>query len=104
YGFHATEWPGPLSWTEVKEQLSREDHCQRTPFLFTWEWAEGGSHMMVAKGYSSVKGKNYIEILDPWAPCQGDEGIVDYASFASEPGSHTHSLDFYDIEYVGFGS
>ena len=57
--------------------------------------------MMVAKGYLTLSGVNYVVILDPWSPCEGDEEIITYAWYDSAPGHHTHWDDFYDIRYVG---
>ena len=28
---------------------------------------------MVANGYDEVDGERYVSIVDPWAPCAGDE-------------------------------
>ena len=88
----------PLSWDKVRTQISNEPYCLKKPFAFTWAWPGDGGHMMVAKGYLTLGGVNYVVILDPWPPCVGDERIITYAWYDSSPGHHTHWDDFYDIE------
>ena len=63
---------------------------------FTWAWTGGGGHMMVANGFASIGGTNYVSILDPLAPCQGDARIITYAAYVSG-GGYTHWDDFYSI-------
>lgn len=90
-----------LSWDDLREQLSNEPYCKRKPFAFSWRWAGGGGHMMVVKGYLTLAGTDYVVILDPWAPCVGDERIITYADYVDSPGNYTHWDDFYDITYTG---
>jgi hypothetical protein len=90
-----------LEWDEVKAELSRAKDCKRTPFAFTWHWAAGGGHVMVATGYFTAEGVNKIEILNPWAPCEGDEEEISYEEYVARPNDHTHWDDFYAIEYTG---
>lgn len=90
-----------LTWEQVREQISNQPNCKRRPFAFTWHWPGGGGHMMVAKGYLTLEGTNYVVMLDPWAPCRGDERIITYDYYVESPGHHTHWDDFYDITYTG---
>jgi|GEM_PF-450691 hypothetical protein len=90
-----------LTWDQVRNQLSNEKFCKKTPFAFSWGWAGGGGHMMVAKGFLTLNGVNYVIIHDPWSPCVGDERIITYSRFSSNPGHYTHWDDFYDIKYTG---
>ncbi len=90
-----------LTWEQVREQISNQPNCKRRPFAFTWHWPGGGGHMMVAKGYLTLEGANYVVMLDPWAPCRGDERIITYDYYVESPGHHTHWDDFYDITYTG---
>ena len=52
--------------------------------------------MMVATGYVTVGGIDYVSILDPWAPCAGDSRIITYAAYVSGSG-YTHWDDFHTI-------
>ena len=90
-----------LSWDDLKEQVSDEKNCCKTPFCFSWKWNGGGGHMMVVKGYVTVAGTNYVVILDPWAPCYGDEKIITYDAYVENPGIYTHWDDYYNITYTG---
>ena len=53
--------------------------------------------MMVATGYVTIEGTNYVSILDPWSPCNGDSRIITYAAYVSGSG-YTHWDDFYEIK------
>ncbi|MGC4001246.1 MAG: papain-like cysteine protease family protein [Anaeromyxobacter sp.] len=88
-----------LSWDDLRKQLSNEKNCKKTPVAYSWGWTGGGGHMMVAKGYLTLNGTNYVVILDPWAPCHGDERIITYDAYVSSAGSYTHWDDFYDVTY-----
>lgn len=52
--------------------------------------------MMVAVGYATVAGTNFVTIKDPWAPCEGDVRIVTYTAYVGASG-YTHWDDFYEI-------
>ena len=56
--------------------------------------------MMVANGYTTVEGENYVEMLDPWPPNVGDHRFITYSAYVSGPG-YTHWDDYYDVEYKG---
>lgn len=90
-----------LSWDDLKNQVSDAPNCKRRPFAFSWHWPGGGGHMMVVKGYVTLAGTDYVVILDPWAPCAGDERIITYDYYVESAGHHTHWDDYYDIEYTG---
>ncbi len=91
----------PLTWDKLREQLSNQTYCKKKPFAFSWGWLGGGGHMMVAKGYITLLGFNYVAILDPWAPCIGDERIITYDLYNADPKDHTHWRDYYDVTYIG---
>jgi hypothetical protein len=102
YGFSFKKTTNaPLSWEDLREQISNMPCCKKRPFCFTWYWAGGGGHMMVAKGYFTLGGTNYVAVLDPWAPCQGDEYIITYDYYVESIGNHTHWDDYYDVKYEG---
>lgn len=85
-----------LTWDQLRKELSQNSACGRTPVAYSWHWNGGGGHMMVANGYVTVEGTNYVSILDPWAPCQGDARIITYDAYVSGPG-YTHWDDFHHI-------
>jgi hypothetical protein len=87
----------PLTWKELKAQLSDGPNSKGKPFAFSWQWNRGGGHMMVAKGFATIDGENYVIILDPWPPNMGDEVIITYSAFVEMMGSYTHWDDFFDI-------
>jgi hypothetical protein len=102
YGFSfKTTSNAPLSWRDLKSQISNQPYCKAKPFCFTWRWPGGGGHMMVARGYISLMRMNYVAVLDPWAPCVGDEYIISYDYYCESPGHHTHWNDYYDVTYTG---
>jgi hypothetical protein len=85
-----------LSWDALTKELSRDKDCGKTPVAFSWHWAGGGGHMMVASGYVTVSGTNYVAIRDPWAPCAGDTRIIPYTAYVQATG-YTHWDDFHQI-------
>jgi len=104
YGFKFQRTSGkPLSWDRLRRQLaakSQTNPCDSTPFAFSWRWIDGGGHMMVATGYltSSVDGRNYVSINDPWEPNIGATRTILYDVYDELPGNHTHWDDFYDVK------
>jgi hypothetical protein len=102
YGFSFKKTSNaPLTWKQLREQLCQKKYCRSKPFAFSWHWPGGGGHMMVVKGYLSLLGNNYVIVLDPWSPCQGDERIITYDFYNTSPGDHTHWDDYYDVTYIG---
>lgn len=102
YGFtFKTTSDAPLTWDQVRKQVSNQSYCSKKPFAFSWHWPGGGGHMMVVKGYTTVAGTDYVNILDPWAPCSGDDRIIAYDFYDEDPGDHTHWNDYYDVTYKG---
>lgn len=86
-----------LTWDQVRTEVSDAAACSRRPFAFSWHWPGGGGHMMVAIGYQTVGGVNYVEINDPWAPNVGDHRFLTYDFYVASAGDHTHWDDFYQI-------
>ncbi len=86
-----------LTWDELKAQLSPGPKSKGKPVAFSWRWKRGGGHMMVAKGYTSIDGQNYVIVLDPWPAKKGDVVIIPYSAYVEDPGNYSHWDDFYDI-------
>jgi hypothetical protein len=87
----------PLSWAAVKKQIQTKGK----PFAFTWRWAGGGGHMMVAVGCGKVDGEKRIAYLDPINPAIGtDYKIMSFAEYKEDPDpegdgkKYTHWDDF----------
>ena len=53
--------------------------------------------MMVAHGYKTEEGANFVEMLDPWSPCVGDLSFITYDYYVQSPGHHTHWDDYYKV-------
>jgi len=86
----------PLSWEQLKKEISNASRCGKRPVAFSWHWNGGGGHMMVAYGYVEEDGQQLVAIRDPWGPCNGDTRVITYAAYVSGSG-YTHWDDFYEI-------
>jgi hypothetical protein len=99
FTFHTTS-DAPLTWDIVKAQLAPQNAgspCHFTPFTFTWHWVDGGGHMMVATGYRTVNGVNYILVNNPLAVNVGSAQIITYDEYVAGD-DHTHWNDYYDVK------
>lgn len=102
YGFTFTRTSNaPLTWEQIRNQVSSGSECGNKPFAFSWHWNGGGGHMMVVIGYKTVTGVNWVEILDPWAPCIGDHEWLTYDQYVQKAGAYTHWDDFYNVTFKG---
>jgi len=88
----------PLSWTQIKSQI----YCAKKPFAFSWHWNGGGGHMMVATGYVTIDGTNYVSVNNPWPPTGGVQEVYTYDKYVGGSSyDHTHWNDYYNIAYTG---
>ena len=55
-------------------------------------------HVVVLKGYVTVNNTQYIVTNDPWAPCEGNEGLITYDTYADPAGASTHWSTWYNIQ------
>ena len=93
YGFSASHTSdAALTWDQVQDQI----YCKKKPFAFTWHWNSGGGHMMVARGYISLNGTNYIYRNNPLPVGVGTADIITYDNYVTGA-DHTHWDDYYDI-------
>jgi hypothetical protein len=73
-----------------------------TPFAFSWQWFDpdepGHGHMMVAVGYNTINGVNYLTVEDPLPVGKGNERVMTYSEYVSAPGQYTHWNDYYDVK------
>lgn len=86
-----------LSWDQLRSELSQSASCGKRPVAYSWHWSGGGGHMMVATGYVTVNGTDYVSISDPLSPCNGDARIITYNAYVSGS-NYTHWDDFYEIQ------
>ncbi len=93
YGFTASNTSdAALSWKQITKQI----FCKKKPFAFTWHWTGDGGHMMVARGYRTVDGVNWIERNNPLPVSVGTTDFITYDNYVSGS-DHTHWDDYYDI-------
>jgi hypothetical protein len=94
YGFDFTERDTTaLSWDELKTLLNSSK-----PVMYAWAWHGGGGHMMVATGWATVGGENYVHINNPWPPGTGDQELISYQEWVGGSSyDHNHWADFYNI-------
>lgn len=85
-----------LTYAQLAAELSPKKYCGKTPIAYSWHWSGGGGHMMVADAFVTLEGTNYVSILDPWGPCQGDARILTYAAYVAGTG-YTHWDDFHHV-------
>jgi hypothetical protein len=104
YSFTATQTSdAPLSWANLTSQI----YCSRKPFAFAWHWNGGGGHMMVATGYVTIDGTQYVSVNNPWPPNAvttggGVQEVYTYDKYVGGSAyDHTHWNDYYNITYTG---
>jgi hypothetical protein len=94
YGFsYRTNYTTPLPWEEVKQQID-----SNWPFAFAQRDLEtiGGSHVVVAIGYSDGAAERDVWYIDPHQ--RGDPLYMPYDDYADP---QVHLLDFYEIQRRG---
>jgi hypothetical protein len=62
-GFTATQ-TATLPFSAIVSQIS----TKHKPILYAIAWPGGGGHMLVATGYFSIAGQNFVRVNDPWPP------------------------------------
>lgn len=93
YGFKFNQTDDKaLEWNQLKDEIDAG-----RPVAFSWHWAGGGGHMMVAYGYGETAGQRLVYYLDPWEPCRGASQTMTYEYYDSQAGDHTHWNDFYGV-------
>lgn len=98
WGFNSqtTAWGVALTFAQLTDQFS-----QNRPVAFSWGWAGGGGHMMVAAGVDTTA--NFVLVDDPWPPNTGDRRWISYAAYVSQAGVYSHWVDYYNIARVVSG-
>jgi len=95
YGFTSSHTSdAALSWTDLQRQIATA--CSKEPFAFTWHWTGGGGHMMVARGYKTQDGVNYVYRNNPLPVGVGTADWITYDNYVSGS-DHTHWDDYFNI-------
>jgi len=95
YGFTSSHTSNAaLSWDQIKRQI----YCKGKPFAFSWKDAPfiGGGHMMVATGYTTFDGINWVYVNNPEPWGVGSTELIPYETYVSGP-LYTHWDDYYDV-------
>jgi hypothetical protein len=101
YGFNsAITSDTALPWSTVRAHIApttASSPCRQQPFAFSWHWVGGGGHMMVARGYQTQSGTNWVQINDPWSPNVGNTRWITYDWYVAGANDHTHWNDYYNF-------
>jgi papain like cysteine protease AvrRpt2 len=93
-GFSSASTSTALSWADLKTQIS----TQKKPVLFAWGWNGGGGHMLVATGWFTLAGQQYVRVNNPWPPTSGTKESYTYAAWVGGPGyDHITWDNWYNI-------
>ena len=84
--------PGPLLAREIVDEIA----CKKRPFLFAWEYTNGGGHIMAAVGFVTSNGVDYLLVNQPLPQNKGDRAHLLYSEFKTGPFRHWD--DFYVLE------
>jgi hypothetical protein len=92
----------PLSWNQLKAEISASNNCGNRPFCFTWAWTGNGGHVMVAIGYQTISLMalkiQLVEVNDPLPVNTGTHKWITYSAYVSGPG-YTHWDDYYQVKH-----
>jgi hypothetical protein len=93
-GFSFSSTSTALSWADLKAQIS----TKKKPVLFAWGWNGGGGHMLVATGWFTLAGQDYVDVNNPWPPTTGAKESYTYAAWVGGPGyDHITWDNWYNI-------
>lgn len=93
-GFSFASTTTALSWADLKAQIS----SKKKPVLFAWGWNGGGGHMLVATGWFTLAGQDYVRVNNPWPPTTGARESYTYAAWVGGPGyNHVTWDNWYNI-------
>jgi hypothetical protein len=92
-GAKADETTTARTWEEMRSEI----YCDHGPMGYAYGTPGVVGHVVVIKGYVSVGSTNYVVVNDPWSPCNGNERLLEYGSYADPPGTSTHWRTWYNI-------
>jgi len=103
YGFEAwtTDFHA-LSFEALKSQLGpKTAGCLETPIAFSWRYDGFGGHMMVANGFGTKDGTDFVYVIDPLVDgelgCKPNVSIMTYEMYDAIPGEYIHWNDYYAV-------
>jgi len=92
-GLKFTETATALSWAQLKKSI----YCSKDVLGYAYGQSGVVGHVVAVKGYVSVGTTNYFVLNDPWAPCSGEERLLEYNEYVNPTGASTHWATFYKI-------
>jgi hypothetical protein len=96
YGFHCTTNVGALTWSQIQNEISNT-----RPIVFVWQLSDNTAHMMVATGFYTSNGVDYVQINDPWPANKGQSRVLPYSDYVSgsdyQGCDYQHGIDIYGI-------
>lgn len=98
FNFQSTNWGTALTFAQLITEFENN-----RPVGFTWGWAGGGGHYMVARGaFENDANEQFVHVNDPW-PWNADRGaggtatLITYDEFVAVPGVHSTWCNDYNI-------
>jgi hypothetical protein len=80
YSYHSKPIKGKvLSWNTIVNEIDN-----KRPLLVRISLSETNYHIVVISGYNNRNGFQFVEIKDPWRPCQGREYWLNYEYFQTQ--------------------
>lgn len=82
-----------LNWEAIKREIDAN-----RPFAFSWKYANGSAHMMVAIGYVELPpgdrpGDRWVVVNNPWPPNNADASLMTYEHYVGGPdGRHYRDI------------
>jgi hypothetical protein len=92
YNSATSAWGVALTFAQIKAEMKAN-----RPVNFSWGWAGGGGHIMVAKGINDDNGQQWVLVNDPWPPNQGETRWITYSAYVSSAGQYSHWQDYSGI-------
>lgn len=89
YNSAESVWGVPLTFAQIKAEIKAN-----RPVNFSWGWAGGGGHIMVAKGINDDNGSQWVLINDPWPPNAGTSRWLTYTDYVSAANQYSHWRDY----------
>jgi hypothetical protein len=89
YNSVITPWGTALTFAQIQAEIRAG-----RPVNFSWGWAGGGGHIMVARGFDD---NGWVLINDPWPVNAGATKWITYSAYVSAAGQYSHWQDYSGI-------
>jgi hypothetical protein len=89
YNSAESVWGTALTFAQIKAEIKAN-----RPVNFSWGWAGGGGHIMVAKGINDDNGGQWVLVNDPSPPNGGTSRWITYTDYVSAPNQYSHWRDY----------